>query len=157
MFSLCSVMILWIDENVIKCDFTEISQKMDQLHKSRKSSEMVARGWYRTHFDRRDFLKTKKIGLGWFCNFSDLYVLICDISRFFRKFRLERLMGGQNIFPTYDSEIFFQKLIFIKSFFFGETMILQLHFGIFTFGILPFNQKCQVFESLVVGFFLESV
>ena len=60
-------------------DFREISQKMSQLHKIRKSSKMVARGSYMTHFDRRDLLKSKKHVWGCFRNLSDLPGLICEI------------------------------------------------------------------------------
>ncbi len=47
-----------------KCDFREILQEMVEFQNYIKSSEMVARGWYMTHFDRRDILKSKKFGLG---------------------------------------------------------------------------------------------
>ena len=118
---------------------------------------MVVRGWYMTHFDRRDLLHSKKICLDGFCTFSDLYVLICEFSRFFRKFRLVRLVRGKNIFPTVNSEKFFQKLIFTKILISGKTMILQLHFGIFISGELPLYQECKFFEMKVVGFFLVCV
>ena len=43
-----------------------------------KSSEMVVRGWYMAHFHRRDFLKSKKIGLGGFRNMPDPQRSICE-------------------------------------------------------------------------------
>ena len=46
-----------------KCDFRVIRQEMAKLQNYIKSSEMVVRGWYMTHFDRRDVLNTKKICL----------------------------------------------------------------------------------------------
>ena len=49
-----------------KTRFPENSPKMVELHEYRNSSEMVVRGWYMTHFDRRDIPKSKKIGLGRF-------------------------------------------------------------------------------------------
>ncbi len=55
-----------------KMGFSGNPSKTVELHNNRKSSEMVARGWYMTHFDRRDFLNSKKIGLGEFRDFSDL-------------------------------------------------------------------------------------
>ena len=59
-----------------KTRFPENPSKVVQLHNYIKSSEMVVRGWYMTHFDRRDILNSKKIGLGWYCNYSDSSVLI---------------------------------------------------------------------------------
>ena len=46
---------------------------------------MVVRGWYMAHFDRRDFLNTKKIGLGGFRNLPDLPRSIREILGFFRE------------------------------------------------------------------------
>ena len=48
----------------------------------RKSSIMVTRGWYLTHFDNRDLLKSKKIDLGGFRNMPYLHGPICEICRF---------------------------------------------------------------------------
>ena len=97
---------------------------MVEFHENRKSPEMVVGDWYMTHFDRRDLLKSKKLVWGRFRNMPDLPGPICDFLRFFRKFRLEWLVSGKNIFQIFDSEIFFQKLIFTKTFNFPETMIL---------------------------------
>ena len=69
-----------------KIRFSRIQPKMVELHKSRKSSKMIVYGWYMTHFDRRDILKSKKLGLGWFWNFFDFPGPIYEFSRFFRKF-----------------------------------------------------------------------
>ena len=73
-----------------KCDFREIRQEMVEFQNYIKSSEMVVRGWYMTHFDRRDILKSKKFGLGRFRDFSGATVLILSIfTIFFGKFRPE--------------------------------------------------------------------
>ena len=56
------------------------SAKMVELHNNRKSLEMVVRGWYMTHFDRRDLLKSKKLVWGGFSNMSDYSGPICEFS-----------------------------------------------------------------------------
>ena len=61
-----------------KCDFRVIRQEMAKLQNYIKSSEMVVRGWYMTHFDRRDVLNTKKICLDGFRNLSDIQWPIRD-------------------------------------------------------------------------------
>ena len=43
-----------------KVRFPRNQPKMAQLHQNTTSSEMVVRGWYTTHFDRRDLLNSKK-------------------------------------------------------------------------------------------------
>ena len=60
-----------------KMRFPGIRPKMAQLHKNTTSSKMVARGWYMTHFDRRDLLNSKKLGWDGFHNLSDLHEPIC--------------------------------------------------------------------------------
>ena len=69
-----------------KTRFPENPSKVVQLHKSINSSRMVVRGWYMTHFDRRDLLHSKKLGVGWLRTFSDCHGPICEFSRFFQKF-----------------------------------------------------------------------
>ena len=132
MFSLYSVMILWIDENVIKCDFTEISQKMDQLHKSRKSSEMVVRGWYRTHFDRRDFLKTKKISLGGFATFPTYMCWFAIFHDFFGNFVLRGWWVEKIFFQLSTPKFFFKNwfsskpLFLVKLWYFSFILVYSL-------------------------------
>ena len=41
-----------------KIGFPGNQPKMPQLHKNTTSSEMVVRGWYMTHIDRRDLLNS---------------------------------------------------------------------------------------------------
>ena len=61
-----------------KTRFPENPSKVIQLHNYIKSSEMVVRGWYMTHFDRRDVLNTEKICLDGFRNLSDIQRSIRD-------------------------------------------------------------------------------
>ena len=82
---------------------------MLELHKIRKLSEMVVRGWYMPHFNRRDLLNSKKTGLGWvpqlvrppradlrnFSIFSEISVWAADREK--------------PIFLTFESEKKFQK------------------------------------------------
>ncbi len=70
-----------------KMRFPEIPEKMVELHNCIKSSEMVIRGRYMTHFDRRDLLKSKKLVWDRFHNIFALPGPIREFSRFFRKFR----------------------------------------------------------------------
>ena len=73
---------------------------------------------------------------------------------FFRKFRLGR-QDLENKFSKFPSPKFFFKNYFsTKKCFFHETMILQLHFGIFTSGVPPLDRKYQTSEKIMVGFFL---
>ena len=81
-----------------------------------KSSEMVVRGWNMTHFDRRDLLKYKKIGLGWFCYLSDLQEPICEISDFFPQFSLWSSNSWKSSARTFDLEFFFSKIDFYQIF-----------------------------------------
>ena len=67
--------------------FPENRPKMPQLHGPITFSKMDVRGWYMPHFDRRDLLNSKKQVWGGFRNLPGLYGPICEISRFFRKFR----------------------------------------------------------------------
>ena len=126
--------------------------KMPQLLKNIISSKMVVRGWYITHFDRRDLLDSEKNVWGGFPNFPDHSGPICDFSRFFREFR-----GGPRILEkpsswTYESEKMIKNRFFFNFINFPKNMILELHFGIFTSGILPTDQKCQIFEILTIIF-----
>ena len=66
-----------------KMGFPRNPPKMVEFHENRKSSEMVVRGWYMTHFDRRDLQKSKKLFWGRFRITSDFSGPICEISWFF--------------------------------------------------------------------------
>ena len=98
-----------------KCDFRVIRQEMAKLQNYIKSSEMVVRGWYMIHFDRRDVLNTKKICLDGFRNLSDIQWPIRDFLWFFHKFRIERLMWGKKYFSNFRLRNFFSKMIFIQN------------------------------------------
>ena len=122
--------------------------KMVQLHNNITSSKMVVRGWYMPHFDRTDLLESKKQVWGGFRNLSDLRGPICEISRFFRKFRSGRPIAKNRFFWLSSPKKNFKNNFFLGFVVFPENMILQLHFGIFTSGVLPLDQKPQVFEIL---------
>ena len=132
--------------------FPEIRPKMPQLHGPITFSKMDVRGWYMPHFDRRDLLTSKKQVWGGFRNLSDLYGPICEILRFFRKFRSgPRLL--KKWFFLLQSPKKWSKINFFSNFFdFSKNMELQLHFGIFTSGILPIAQKHQGSEILISTF-----
>ena len=95
-----------------KCGFPGNRSKMPQLHKIRKSSEMVVRGWYMTHFDRRDLLHSKKQVWGGFRNYSDLQKPICEKFSIFSEISVWAAGSRKPIFLTSESEIFFEKLFF---------------------------------------------
>ena len=82
---------------------------------------------------------------------SDLPGPICESYRFFGNFGL----GGSSKktdFLTFESEKIFKNNFLLNFVVFPENMILQLHFGIFTSGVLPVDQKRQVFEILSATF-----
>ena len=89
--------------------------KMLQLHEHKTSSKMVVRGWYMTHFNRRDLLNSKKQVWGGFRNLPGLCGQICEFSRFFGNFNLDRC-SSKTDFLTSESEKNVQKLIFFKCF-----------------------------------------
>ena len=95
-----------------KVGFPENAPKIAQFHKHRKSSEMVVRGWYMTHFDRRDLLQSKKQVWGGFRNLSDLPNPIREFSQFFWEISTEAQEPKTPSAPTFESDIFFQKLFF---------------------------------------------
>ena len=97
---------MWLSEN---------PPKMTQLHKYKKSSEMVVRGWYMAQIDRTGLLKSKKIGLGWYCNYSDSSVLILrNFSIFFLNFVLSR-KSSKNDFSNFRLRNFSSKMSFTKN------------------------------------------
>ena len=69
-----------------KMGFPRNPPKMFEFHENRKLSEMVVRGWYMTHFDRRDLQKSKKLFWGRFRITSDFSGPICEISWLFHYF-----------------------------------------------------------------------
>ena len=121
--------------------FPENPLKILQLRDHITSSKMVVRGWYMTHFDRSDLLNSKKISLGGFCNLPDLCGPICEFSRFFRKFHPGPLITKNRFFYLSSPKKMFENDFFQLFLNFPKTLILKLHFGIFTFPILPVDQK----------------
>ena len=125
---------------------------MLQLRDHRTSSKMVVRGWYMTHFDRRDLLNSKKQVWGGFRNLPDLCGPICDFSRFFWKFRSGPRILKKWFFWLQSPKKMFENYFFSKFLVFPKTTIFQLQNGIFTSGILPIDQKIKVFEILLYTF-----
>ena len=98
---------------------------------------MVVRGWYMPHFDRTDLLVFRKQVWGGFRYLPDLTGPICENFRFFRKFRSGRLIVKNRFFLLSSPKILFKNNFFTSFVVFPENMVLQLHFGIFTLGVLP--------------------
>ena len=73
---------------------------------------MGGRGWYMTHFDRRDLLHSKKQVWGAFHNLSGLPSPIRDFFSIFREISTEAHKPKIPSAPTFESEFFFQKLFF---------------------------------------------
>ncbi len=86
--------------------------KIIEIRQNRKSSKMVVWGWYMTHFDRRDFLKPKKIDLDDFRILPDLQEPICEFSDFFWEISIWAEILWKSSAGTFDFEIFVQKLFF---------------------------------------------
>ena len=103
-----------------KMGFSINQPKMGQLHKNTTSSEMVVRGWYTTHFDRRDLLNSKKLCWGGFPNLRGLPGPIRDFSRFFRGFRPRPRIIEKPSSWTSESEKNVRKLIISKCFKFSK-------------------------------------
>ena len=93
-----------------------------------------------THFDRRDLLESKKQVWGGFHNLSDLPSTIREFSRFFRKILTEAQKPKNPSAPISSPKIFFKNYSSTTKLVFLETRILQLHFGIFTSGVLPVDK-----------------
>ena len=138
---LCFSPEIWHIRKSTKMGFPGNQPKMAQLHKNTTSWEMVVRGWYMTHFDRRDLLNSKKLVWDGFHNLPDLPGPICDFSRFFRKFR-----GGPRILENRFLNLSIKEKMF-KNWFFQNVLklskntILKLHFDMFTSVILPITQN----------------
>ena len=103
-----------------KMGFPRNQPKIAQLRKNTTSSKMVARGWYMTHFDRRDLLNSEKKVWDGFHNLPALPGLICDFSRFLRGFRAGRRILEKPSSWTSESEKNVRKLIFSKCFEFSK-------------------------------------
>ena len=130
--------------------FPENPLKILQLRDHITSSKMVVRGWYMTHFDRRDLLNSKKIG---FRNMPGLYVPICEIFRFFWNFRPGRLIRENEFLKLPSPNFFFKIYIFAKfsnGFWNCDT---SAPFWYIYIGQTPNSLCAGVFENLVVRFF----
>ena len=98
--------------------------KVVQLQNSRKSAKMVVWGWYMTHFDRKNFLNSKKICLGGFRNLSDLQRSIREFLGFFWEISSVAQNPKNPSASTLDLEIFFQKWFSCKSIWMRENIEL---------------------------------
>ena len=106
-----------------KMQFPEYPPKVVQLQNYIKSSEMVVHGRYMTHFDRRDLLKSEKIGLGGFCNLSDLQRSIHQFLRFFMEISDITRNLKKSSASTIEFKKFFQKLFSCKNIWMRENWI----------------------------------
>ena len=100
--------------------FSGNQPKIPQLHKNTTSSEMVVRGWYMTHIDRRDLLNSKKLIWDGFPNLPGIPGPICDFSRFFWGFRAAPQILEKPSSWTSESEKNVRKLIFSNYFDFSK-------------------------------------
>ena len=89
--------------------FPENPPKMVELHNYIKSSEMVVRGWYMTHFDRKDLLRSKKFVSDRFHILPDLPGTICEIFRLFCNFSPNPQFLKNRFFWLSSSKIVFKK------------------------------------------------
>ena len=135
-----------------KMGFPGIEAKMLELHDHITSSKMVVRGWYMTHFDRRDLLNSKKQVWGGFRNLPDLRGPICEFSRFFWKFRSGPRILEKWFFWLQSPKKMFENWFFSSFIFFPKNTILELHFGMFTSGILLIHRVHEFFEILTSTF-----
>ena len=127
-----------------KMRFPENQPKMVEFHKTGNSSEMVVRGWYMTHFDRRDLIHSKKTCLGWFRTQSDFPGAICEFSRFLREFHPNSNVPKNGFFQLSTPKICFKNKFSPKVLLIYETVILKLHFSIFTFFQTPSSSKMPI-------------
>ena len=135
-----------------KIGFPRNQPKMHQLHKNTTSSKMVVRGWYMTRFDRRDLLNSEKKVWDGFHNLPALPGPICDFSRIFREFRVGTWILENRFFNRSSPKKMFENWFFSNFAFFPKTMILELHFGIFTSCVLPLLEAVEFFEPLMNTF-----
>ena len=92
-----------------KMGIPENPSKVVQLHKSINSSRMVVRGWYMTHFDRRDLLHSKKNRFRVVLHLVRLIWGDLGIFSIFPEISSNFTRPEKQIFPTFIFEIFLQK------------------------------------------------
>ena len=135
-----------------KCDFWEIGQKCPNFTKSENLQKWSYEAgiWLILTAGTSYTLKNRfGVDSATIPTFRSRFVIF---RWFFRKFRLGR-QDLENKFSKFPSPKFFFKNYFRqKKCFFHETMILQLHFGIFTSGVLPLDQKPWGSEILSTTF-----
>ena len=119
--------------------------EMLKLHYHITSSKMVVRGWYMTHFDRRDLLNSKKQVWGGFRNLPDLCGPICEFSRFFSKISSCAADRKISIFLTFESEKNVQKLCFSIIFNFPQNYDTLAPFWYIYIGRTPNRSKVLSF------------
>ena len=107
-----------------KMGFPGNQPKITKLHQNIISSEMVVRGWYMTHFDRRDPLNSKKLVWGGFHNLPDLPGLICEFSGFFWKSRDARRILENQVHGLSTKEKMLENIFFQNFFEISKNMIL---------------------------------
>ena len=130
--------------------------KKPQLHNYRKSSIMVIRGWYLTHFDSRDLLKSKKNWFGWIPQL--IRSPRADLRNFpiFPEFSQISTGSKKPIFLTFESEIFFKNDFYMIHFFLWNYDTLAPFLCIYI-GLTPSSSRSRVFWNLVVRFFPTNV
>ena len=137
-----------------KIGFPGNQPKIPQLHKNTTSSEMIVRGWYMTHIDRRDLLNSKKKGWGGFHNLSGLPGPICDFSRFFWGFRAAPQILEKPSSWTSESEKNVRKLIFFKFHSFPKNYDAWAPFWYIYFLRTPNTRGCGIFWATTEHFLI---
>ena len=140
--------------NLQKIRLPEIPPNMARLHKYRKSSEMVVRGWYMTHFDRRNVLNSEKLGFGRFRTFSDHQRSIFDFSMFFPRILPNFKCPEKPVFSWSESQKRGGKWFFANFFDFFWNYDTLAPIWYFYFVRTPNTSKTPRFGNLVVRFFL---
>ena len=127
-----------------KMRFQGNQPEMHQLDDYIISSKIVVWGWYMTHFDRRDLLKSKKKVWDGFHHLSVIPGPICDFPRIFREFR-----GGPRILEkpsswTSESEKNVQKSIFFQFHKFSKKYDTWAPFWYIYIGHTPNRSKITI-------------
>ena len=91
-----------------------------------------------TLFDRSDLLNSEKNAWGGFPNFPDQFVIFLD---FFENFEVDHISSKNRVLGLPSPKKMFKNRFFFNFIIFPKNRILELHFGIFTSGILPTDQK----------------
>ena len=94
-----------------------------------------------TLFDHRDLLNSEKMFGAvspTFPTFPDRFVIFLD---FFENFEVDHGSSKNRVFGLPSPKKMFKNRFFFNFIIFPKNMILELHFGIFTSGILPTDQK----------------